>query len=118
MGEQATASREITAAASDLDQQTKEASRAMKEQAIGFKQITSSSANISKQIKSIAAANLENSQSTIVILDKLQEVRGISRTNVEAADRIGAVLGGVADLKSRNGRRKTGPAPAEIEGRV
>jgi methyl-accepting chemotaxis protein len=119
MNEQATASREITAASSDLDQQTKEASRAMKEQAIGFKQITASSANITKQIKSIAEANLENSQSTLVILDRLQEVRGISRTNVEATDRIGEVLGGTsAALKNRNGRRKPAPSPAETGGRA
>ena len=68
MIEQAKSSQEITAAASDLDQQTREASRAMKEQARGFKQITVSSANITKQIKLIAAANLDNSQSTDVIL--------------------------------------------------
>jgi methyl-accepting chemotaxis protein len=117
MGEQATASQEITAAASDLDHQTREASRAMKEQTISFKQINGSSINITKQIKLIAAANLENSQSTNVILDRIQDVRGIARENIQAATRIEGLLDGAAALKGRNGRRKPATPPAETRGR-
>jgi methyl-accepting chemotaxis protein len=118
MNEQATAAKEITAAASDLEEQTKQANRAMTEQTLGFRQITGSSANIAKQIKLIASANLDNSQSTRVILERLQEVRDVSRENAESAKNIERVVGKrsetMVSLKRRNGRRK--PASAPVEG--
>jgi methyl-accepting chemotaxis protein len=117
MSEQATASKEITAAASDLDQQTKEVSGAMKEQAISFKQITAASANIARQIKTIAAANLDNSKSTVVILERIQEVRDVSRENGESAKSIEGILGerhrAEPLLKRRNDRRARTSTPAE-----
>jgi alkyl hydroperoxide reductase subunit AhpC len=92
MAEQAKNSDEISAATSDLDQQTKEASRAMKEQAVSFKQIADGSGNVTKQVKLIAAANLENSRSTVIILKRIQEVRDVSIQNGESARNIERVL--------------------------
>jgi methyl-accepting chemotaxis protein len=117
ISEQAVGGQEITAAASDLDHQTKEASRSMKEQAQSFKQITSNTANISKQIKMIAAANLENSQSTVVILQRIQEVRDVSRENAESATGIEDLLGGMhktkASLTRHNHRRGSASSASE-----
>src|SRR6185369_1750852 len=109
MAEQARSSQEITAAASDLDQQSREASRAMKEQATGFKQITEGSANIAKQIKLIAASNLENTRSTTVVLDRIEQVRQVARKNGESAQSIRRiVMGNPEAAKGRNGKRSSG----------
>jgi methyl-accepting chemotaxis protein len=92
MGEQAKNSDEINAAVSDLDQQTREASRALKEQTMGFKQITDGSTNVTKQIKLIAGSNLENSRSTTQILKRIQDVREVSRQNGESAKDIKRII--------------------------
>ena len=101
---------EITAAASDLDKQTQQASRAMKEQAAGFKQITDSSANITKQIKLIAAANLENSRSTTVILERIQEVRDVSRDNGEVGQKHRSASWGKPAERRPSLKRRTAEA--------
>ena len=110
MGEQANSSREVTAATADLDLQARQVTQGMKEQALGFKQITTNSANIAKQIKSIAASNLENSQSTTVILKRIQEVRDVSRENGQFAKSIERIVGerrvAAPALPRRNGRRE------------
>jgi methyl-accepting chemotaxis protein len=122
MNEQATASAEITAAAGELDQQTKEASRSLKEQAMSLQQITAGSANVTKQVKLIAAANLENSRSTDFISERIQEVRDGSRENGESAQSIESILaetgGARASLKRRNRGRRPASSAAETGGRA
>jgi len=72
--------------------------------------VSGSSVNIAKQIKMIADANLENSQSTSVILQRLQQIREVSRNNGESAKTIERMLGKsgavVEAVKPGNGRSK------------
>ncbi len=74
--------------------------------------MTEGSTNISRQIKLIAAANVENSRSTEVVLKKIQEVRAISRKNGAEAGDIKNLVGQRAAesprAKGHNGKRKTG----------
>jgi len=88
MPEQAKNSQEITAAASDLTQQAAQASRGMEDQTRTFKGIAANTANITKQIQLVAAANLENSRSTTVIVQRIDEIREVSRTNGAEAETL------------------------------
>jgi len=93
MSGQSISSQEITKATLGLDQQTRQANQAMREQTDNLKQITNSSANIGRQIKSIAAANVENSKSTTVILERIRETREIARQNKESISSLESNIG-------------------------
>jgi hypothetical protein len=118
MSEQAKSSQEIAMAANDLDQQARQATKAMEEQVRGFRQLSSSSANITKQIKSIATANLDNSQSGKMILGRLEEVRQISLENTAEAGGISATLGEKGNPSPKRGsvRQKHRPESSEPRG--
>jgi methyl-accepting chemotaxis protein len=122
MSEQATSSREIMSATADLEQQARQATAAVEEQGASLKQISAGSANITKQVKLIAAANLENSKSTTVILDRIQEARDLSRQNKESTRNLERILqgspGSPTSSRKPNGPYKPKSAVLEGKGRA
>jgi len=111
MTEQAKSSQEISTAANDVNQQTRETSTALKEQAESFKQITDNSASITKQIKLIAATNLDNSRSTAAVLERIQQVRDVSQRNGVSAQGIKRILAEAPEsAKRKNGGHNSGIA--------
>jgi methyl-accepting chemotaxis protein len=89
----------------------------MEEQTRAFKGITADSANITKQIKLIAAANLENSGSTAVVAEKINEVREVSRANGAESKTIQRILLQAREPAGRRGGRRKAEALGGSRGR-
>jgi methyl-accepting chemotaxis protein len=93
LAEQSQAAQEITGASSSLTHQAAEAKRSLEEQARSLKQMAGGASAVSKHIKTIASSNKDNSQSAVVIAERLLQVRGIARENLQEGKGIASLLG-------------------------